>query len=289
MYPYIHIGPIFISSYKVAMLFAAFVCWLVFILTEERFWQAAGIPAKIWVFTELTLRCIICMLIIMQGACYFHYIFDVIPEAELRRLTLADILLTNPFKTVKFIYGAIFFAPIAVFFYTFPDIKKRYYKTLNQKTFIFALGVGIIRLGCFLKGCCFGIRSDTFGITFPAFSAVSFVHRERGLTHGFFPHASLPVIPTQLISAIAAFILAFYAWRAAKHGKEHIFFPVLFYYAVFRFLIEFIRDDPSQAVWWIFSSSQWISIFIFSSFAVYFGVKWVLRSQKDIKHSGNRS
>jgi len=269
------------------MLLAAVVCWIVFILTEERFWQAKGTSARIWVFTKLTLQCIICMLIIIQGACYFHYIFDVIPEAELRRLTFRDILLTNPFKTVKVIYGAIFFAPIAVFFYTLGDVKNKFYKTLNQKTFIFAIGVGIIRLGCFFKGCCFGIRSDIFGIRFPSFSSVSFVHRQEELTHGFFPHPSLPVIPTQIISAIAAFILAFYAWRAAKQQKEHIFFPVLLYYAIFRFLIEFIRDDPSCAFWWILSTSQWMSIFIFLGFAFYFGIKWALMSKENSKHTAN--
>jgi len=288
MYPYIHIGSIFISSYKAATLFAVFICWIVFILTEDRFWQATGIPARIWVFTKLTLWCIICVFIIIQGACYFHYIFDIIPEDGLRRLTLRDILLTNPFKTPKVIYGGIFFATIAVFFYTFHDLKNKFYKTLNQKTFIFALGAGIIRLGCFFKGCCFGIRSDILGVRFPAFSAVSFVHRERGLTHGFFPHESLPVIPTQIISAIVGFMLAFFAWRAVKQEKEHIFFPILFFYAVFRFLIEFIRDDITRgAFWWIFSASQWISISVLSGFAVYFGVKWILRHREDMRHSGN--
>jgi len=287
MYPYIHVGPIFVSSNKIAMLLAAVVCWIVFILTEERFWQAKGFRARTWTFTKLTLQCIICMLIIIQGTCYFHYIFDAIPEAELRRLTFRDILLTNPFKTVKAIYGAILFAPVAVFFYTIHDLKNEFYKTLNQKTFIFALGVGIIRLGCFLKGCCFGIRSDIFGISFPSFSSVSFAHRQRGLTHGFCPPPSLPVIPTQLISAIVAFIVAFFAWRAAKQEKEHIFFSVLFCYAVFRFLIEFIRNDMGRAFWWIFSTPQWTSIFIFSGFTVYFGVKWVLRHKENMKHSAN--
>lgn len=269
------------------MLFAAFVCWILFILTEDRFWQATGTAARLWVFTKLSLRYIICMFVIIQGACYFHYIFDVIPEAELRRLTFGDILLTNPFKTVKVIYGAIVFAPIAVFFYTLGDEKNKFYKTLNQKTFIFTIGAGIIRLGCFFKGCCFGIRSDIFGISFPSFSSVSFVHRQAGLTHGFFPRPSLPVIPTQIISAIAVFILAFYAWRAVKQQKEHVFFSVLLYYAIFRFLIEFIRDDPDRAFWWIFSTSQWMSIFIFLGFAVYFGIQWTLMHKENIKHTVN--
>jgi prolipoprotein diacylglyceryltransferase len=89
------------------------------------------------------------------------------------------------------------------------------------------------------------------------------------LTPGSFPAPSLPVIPTQFIEAVFLFALSYFSWRAAKRGGKDIFVRFVLSYAVFRFFIEFIRDDMDRAYWWIFSASQWLSLMIFIAYAAY--------------------
>ena len=87
-----------------------------------------------------------------------------------------------------------------------------------------ALGMSIGRLGCFFNGCCFGIQSS-WGVDFG-----------DGMIR----------YPTQLFEAGFHFI-AFILLHHIKHTvkKPGILFKYyLLAYFVFRFLIEFIRENP---------------------------------------------
>ncbi len=142
----------------------------------------------------------------------------------------------------------------------------------------FAQGCG--RIGCFLAGCCYGKETSAwYGVTFPVDSLAP---------------AGVSLIPTQLISAAGDFLFALilillqrklYAKRSEKKAgkkapdsttlsletdgtKSGVVTAVyLMLYAVGRFAIEFLRNDPRGSVG-VLSTSQFIAIFMFAAGAV---------------------
>jgi len=93
---------------------------------------------------------------------------------------------------------------------------------------------GVGRIGCFLAGCCYGVP----------------IHG-TGLRH-----------PTQIYESLFLFLLAL---ALARPGSLRLRLPVgdavvyLVAYPVFRFFVEFLRDDPRGAAFGL-STSQWISL-----------------------------
>lgn len=132
------------------------------------------------------------------------------------------------------------------------------------------LGVAFGRVGCFLNGCCFGKRSEWLcAVRFPrggpTYETPPFSHHVR--QYGLDPGAewSLPVHPTQLYET-AACLLMFVAlsWMLKKnlrHGVVLLTMGVM--YAVWRFGVEYLRDDPGREMGlWGLSFSQTASIFV---------------------------
>ena len=107
------------------------------------------------------------------------------------------------------------------------------------------LGYAIVRVGCFLAGCCYGKVTDSvFGVVFPVVDA----------------HLRYP---TQLMSSsinLLFFVLLLVLSRR-RHFEGEIFSVTLLGYSLYRFLIEFFRDSE---VWYgIFSPGQVISMGLF--------------------------
>ena len=127
-----------------------------------------------------------------------------------------------------------------------------------------ACAQGCGRIGCFLAGCCYGEETTAwYGVIFPADSLAP---------------AGVSLIPTQLISAAGDFLFALiliflqrklYQNKTAESGvKSGVVSAVyLMLYAVGRFAIEFLRDDPRGSVGML-STSQFIAIFMFAAGAV---------------------
>jgi phosphatidylglycerol:prolipoprotein diacylglycerol transferase len=124
-----------------------------------------------------------------------------------------------------------------------------------------AAGVALTRVGCYLFGCDFGTplpHSAPSWLarlgTFPRWSHdtlpdvagspawVQHVH-ERGLS--FDSAASLPVHPTQLYESLlgVALLLVALGLRRRRTFAGQTFLVVAFGYALFRFLLETLRDD----------------------------------------------
>ncbi len=104
------------------------------------------------------------------------------------------------------------------------------------------------RLGCFCAGCCYGRESEQFGIVFKnAITGVSLTEK---------------VIPTQLIEAIFNILLCvallLYAKKMRRKGSHTGLYMVC--YGVFRFIIEYLRDDEIRGAFLWFTTSQWISL-----------------------------
>jgi phosphatidylglycerol:prolipoprotein diacylglycerol transferase len=136
------------------------------------------------------------------------------------------------------------------------------------------IGFAIGKIGCFLEGCCYGRRCDSFpGVAFrPGSLAYEAQQGARILPPG--APASLPVHPTQLYEFFFALCLfAFLRWfrpRFARPGQT--FLAYVLGYSLWRFLIEFFRDDPGRHNFGssAFTDSQIVAIL----FVVVCGALW---------------
>jgi len=119
-----------------------------------------------------------------------------------------------------------------------------------------ALAQGLGRIGCFFAGCCWGMpTSSRLGVTFTS----ELAHDLTGVPLGVKLH------PTQLYEAAAVLlVIPFLLWlRRTKTFQGEVFLAYILYYAVARFFLEFVRDDPrGRYVYNLLSTSQVISLFI---------------------------
>ncbi|MGE0787853.1 MAG: prolipoprotein diacylglyceryl transferase [Sandaracinaceae bacterium] len=135
------------------------------------------------------------------------------------------------------------------------------------------LGLGFTRIGCYLFGCDFGAPLTESAPqflrdwgTFPHWDngdgSPAFVHHVT--TYDLSPLArySLPVHPTQLYESAFGFVLAaiaFAVWQRRRF-RGQVILIVAGLYGVWRFFIEYVRDDPERGEYFGFSTSQWISL-----------------------------
>ena len=141
-------------------------------------------------------------------------------------------------------YGGLFGSLGAIKF-AWQKFLGKSYSWEGLRNFIapaFPLFHGFGRIGCFMAGCCYGIPLD--------------VPWQIGVI-------ALERLPTQLMESAYEFILFAvlicigYRWKQVNLLKIY-----LIAYAIFRFFIEFYRDDLDRGFWLVLSTSQWISIFI---------------------------
>jgi len=116
------------------------------------------------------------------------------------------------------------------------------------------------RIGCFMGGCCYGMEED-------GFLSVVFKYGEG---------AGVPRLPTQLFEALFLFMmfLFFVAYNLRKTKRGYGIGIYAIAYGIWRFLIEFLRDDYRGGVdGSLLSPSQIQSIiFIIVGIAVIVGV-----------------
>lgn len=118
---------------------------------------------------------------------------------------------------------------------------------IREFVYLIPLIHGFGRIGCFLAGCCYGIEYDgIFHVIFP-----------KG---GFAPEG-IALFPVQLVEALGLFMLSLLVYLVKEEGKPlKPLYVYLLGYSGLRFLLEFFRADDRGALW-IFSTSQWISVF----------------------------
>jgi len=184
------------------------------------------------------------------------------------------------FQTGLHAYGGFLGGVAAGYYYLRrkePDRKAEYLDVMSPGL---GLGTAVTRIGCFLAGCDYGrIHYGLLGVRFPAQSPSGRQQIELGLIS---PESSLalPVIPTQLLeSCMGLAIFLFFQYLVLPHARTRkwqpgaVFALVALSYAIWRFLIEFVRDDLNRGIHWIFSTSQWVSILV-----AVFVVFWLRRS-----------
>lgn len=143
---------------------------------------------------------------------------------------------------------------------------------LNLLTPYFVIAHFFGRIGCFMAGCCFG--KPTNFIT-------GFIFPENSLPYEHY-HALISIHPTQLYEAIYALGM-FFLLKYNKYIRQP-FFVYLITYCIFRFGVEYLRDDDRGTIIGNrFSPSQQISISVFfvCIIAAAFIKKW--QSVKRIK------
>ncbi|MGN1096206.1 MAG: prolipoprotein diacylglyceryl transferase [Eubacteriales bacterium] len=129
------------------------------------------------------------------------------------------------------------------------------YDVFEIYSVVLPLGHAFGRVGCFFAGCCYGIPYD--GV----FSHV--YHESAGMTP-----LEVPLLPVQLIESaglLLLFIVQLVIFLRNKSGKKGVSCAVyLIVYPIMRFILEFFRGDRERGLYFGLSTSQWVSIMIFS-------------------------
>jgi phosphatidylglycerol:prolipoprotein diacylglycerol transferase len=105
------------------------------------------------------------------------------------------------------------------------------------------------RIGCFLGGCCYGIRSN-----------IGFMYTINPILEA----NGVKRFPIQIVEAIFNIVLFLFLNHLLcyKKMKNKISYVYLSIYSIGRFFIEYFRGDTYRGIWWSLSTSQIISILI---------------------------
>lgn len=120
------------------------------------------------------------------------------------------------------------------------------------------------RLGCFFAGCCHGAQTDAwYGIEMYA------------VNYG----KVLKVVPTQLFECIFLFVLAFIMYVLYRKFKFNCNFGVYaIAYGIWRFCLEFIRDDHrGDFVSGLTPSQFWSIVMVVLGIAYFFAYKYIFK------------
>lgn len=170
-------------------------------------------------------------------------------------------------------YGGIIGGTLAII--VFCRIKKiKPFEYLDFMVPFVSLVQGFGRLGCFMAGCCYGAPTDSFlGVTFP---------------EGAIAPSGIKLWPTQLFSAGGDFIICAILLIFSKYNKKNgnVCSMYLCLYGVGRFLVEILRNDPRGTVG-IFSTSQFISLFIVAAGIIGFVYVNVINKKKNTEVDSN--
>lgn len=129
---------------------------------------------------------------------------------------------------------------------------------------------GFARIGCFMGGCCYGIEWE-HGVIF----ANAVVESANGV----------PRVPVQLFEAGFEFLLSALLWillLKVPKAQGKLLALYLLIYPVGRFMLEFLRGDEYRGFIFGLSTSQFISILVFSGSLAYLIIK-LYKSKNSVK------
>lgn len=180
----------------------------------------------------------------------------------------------------KVMYGGYFGSIFGIFIANLMFRRKLLSEFLDISAISISFLFSIWRIGCFLSGCCFGMPNRIFGISFSKASSAFYHLQGTNLIVGY---ATVPLLPTQLISsfgdfAIFLFLLILFVKRKTTYPYFYFFAHALLY-GIGRFTIEFFRIDPRE-FWGPLSMSQWMSLVLIAAGLVFF-----IKNRKEIAES----
>ncbi len=139
--------------------------------------------------------------------------------------------------------------------------KENMFKYSNLFTLVLPLGHAFGRVGCFLSGCCYGMKHDgLFSFTYSSALDIS-------------TPIGVPLLAIQLIEAVCLFtlfiaLLVIYYKLPEKRNLITWFYLIA--YAIIRFVLEFFRGDKERGLFLGLSTSQWLSCLIIIGVSIYF-------------------
>jgi phosphatidylglycerol:prolipoprotein diacylglycerol transferase len=272
MYPFIHIGPLSLSTYGLAIFVGLLAA--AFMLTKFPAKTPAAIRGEIK--ENDTLYAGFAGLAGVYVGAKLLYLLTILPElshiAERNAFTFSYIksILTGGFVFyggfIGGILGVLIFARVR---------RANPLALLDAMAFAIPLAHGFGRIGCFLAGCCYGMPSE-YGLYFRA--------------SDFAPHDE-KLLPIQLIESgfnFALFGVLFFLSRRqdflARRPCGFIFFLYITAYALFRFCAEFFRYDSYRGIYFGLSTSQWISLALILCAIIFFSLKF----RKGKNHAAKR-
>ena len=161
------------------------------------------------------------------------------------------------FIAIYFIWGKLSFKD--------DSYKKQFSLVANVAPASITVAHGLGRVGCLMAGCCHGAKTDAwYGI--------------------MMQHLGYKVVPTQLFEAIFLFILfGLFVYRVVK-GKGYNLPIYMIAYAIWRFLLEYIRNDyRGETVVSFLTPSQFIAVLMVIGGIILFAVMKKL----DTKHKAD--
>ena len=217
-----------IDTYSLMMFLGVIACFVLFWLFRKKYNISKSFTYDIFILACISIA------IGIIFAVLFQLLFDAI-KGSIR-------------GTAMTFYGGLV-GGIISFIIGYNLFVKKQHKNANFFTDIMPIAAACItiahgfgRIGCFMAGCCYGEKTDSFlAVVFP------------GMNYG--------VYPTQLFEAIFLFVLtAILFMIAIKKRWIHNLGLYLLSYGVFRFLIEFLRGDNRGGFILGLSPSQVFSI-----------------------------
>lgn len=129
------------------------------------------------------------------------------------------------------------------------------------------LAHGFGRIGCHFVGCCHGRACNHLG------HIPYVIYRNSPFAPNY-----IRLFPVQLAEALGNFLIFFilliFLFRRGMEKARNVE-RYLILYSLIRFILEFFRGDLLRGKYWLFSTSQWISLFIIFSVPLYgFLKKW---------------
>lgn len=218
---------IYIYSYTLFVILGLVTGTFVFLKTARRL----GLPQKI--------PGILAAVLVASAVIGARLLF-VIQHPE-RFPSIQDVF--DPGKSGMAIFGGLLLMLTSAFVYSrYKSIRLAH--IMDSMTMAVAAGIPVIRIGCFLNGCCYGkLTASVLGVSFPSGSLPYRQQVTEGLVRMMQP--ALPVYPTQLFEMAAVIIIgliAFYVLRSGlKPGSACAVFFAL--YSAFRVFNAYIRVE----------------------------------------------
>jgi len=134
--------------------------------------------------------------------------------------------------------------------------------------------LAIVRLGCFLNGCCFGsLCAWPWGVRFPRQSYVFLIHADQHLVE---PTAvtSAPVHPLQLYFLAASVGIALFGTWLERHKRfdGECALAGVFLYSATSGALEFFRGDyPERVFWGPLPQLAWVTLTMAAVSAIAWG------------------
>lgn len=229
MHPYVEIGSLSLPSYGLCALVGTIIAMIVlyFLRKKSTLSEDDILDALIWA-----------IILGMVGSKTLYFITDppTMPESwsELWDMLTAGLVF----------YGALIGGLLGVLLVSLKKKKNFFtFTDLILPCFCFAHAAG--RIGCLMAGCCFGIEAEGF-LCF-TLNGVS--------------RLGTQVMEAMFLTVLGILLVLLFNSRKLRRGAVSGWYMVL--YAVWRFIIEFYRDDFRGNVGAL-STSQFISIFIFA-------------------------